>query len=107
MRMDWERDLDGMLRHGTEAVSTCVACQRRRKLDIADLHRRLGGRATLWDYFMPCWACPDGLTFVSASPARGTPMRPLKSYLIMANADGGWDFMPIWRDTPPFRNGID
>jgi hypothetical protein len=42
--------------------------------------------------------------FGSTSPR--TPLGSPKSYLIVANVDGSRDFMPIWRDTPPFRNGM-
>ena len=105
-RMEWNRTLEGMVKHGTRAKCLCVVCGRSRVLDVPDLARRLGGQVSLWDYFMPCDFCPDGLTFVSASPGGGTPVTPMKSYNIFVGSDGDFTFLPIWRDTPPFMNGI-
>ncbi len=103
-----DRTLSGMLRHGTIAKHCCMVCDRFRPINVADLAARLGERASLWDYFMPCEAegC-DGLTYVLATTSLTTPFRPLKSYNILADGQGGWAFLPIWKDTAPFMNGIE
>jgi hypothetical protein len=109
LRMDWERTLGGMLRHGSHVVQLCKVCGRVVEVDVTALAGRLGGGASLWDYFRPCTFedCPDGLTMVHASPGRATPLRPLSSYNVWPEANGGWSFLPKYPDQPPFMYGIE
>lgn len=109
-RMEWDATLGGMLKHGVRAKHLCKVCSRSVPINVAAWCRMLGERASLWDYFMPCKFedCPDGLTVVVASPAEGSPFRPLQTYDIVRDLDGmGWDFVQRWPGQPPYRNGIE
>ena len=108
--MEWDRDLDGMAKHGTEAKLWCQVCGRTLPIDVRDWRDRLGGRTSLWNYFMPCRYddCPDGLMKVHARPgAGGTPFQPLSNYIVMDDGKGGWEFWPNFPEVPPYSHGID
>ena len=106
-RLEWEATLGGMAKHGTIVRQCCKLCDRSRPVDVNDLAKRLGRAASLWDYFNPCWhqGC-EGLTYVIAQPSRSTPMRPLLSYNVWSDGHGGWVFLPIFKGTPAYLNGV-
>ncbi len=109
-RMEWDRDLGGMLRRGTEAMHLCKVCGRSVPIDVPAYARLLGERTSLWDYFMPCKYedCPDGLTAVHASTGAGTPFQPLQSYDVYRTLDKmGWEFEPRWPGQEPYSYGVE
>ena len=107
-RMEWDRDLDGMVKHATEAKLWCKVCQRTIPIDTEDWRRRLGGRTSLWNYYVPCRFedCPDGLMMAHARQ-KNCPFVPLSNYLVLDDRQGGWEFWPTFPDIPPYGHGIE
>lgn len=72
--------LGGMVRGEIVLRSVCSRCGQWRSEDPWEFSRLLGEDCTLWDCRPPCHDpdCEGELVFL-ASPAAGTPLRPLAS----------------------------
>jgi hypothetical protein len=106
--MESDGTLAGMVRHGTDVKLLCKVCNRAEVIDTTEWARRLGGRTTLWNYFIPCRFedCPDGLMMAHARLGN-CPFAPLSNYLVLSDRLGGWDFCPTFPSVPPYRHGIE
>lgn len=106
--MEYDRDLDGMVKHGTDAKLWCQVCNRTVPIVCRDWRDRLGGRTSLWNYFIPCRFddCPDGLMKVHARSGGGSPFVPLSDYVVSHGLDGGWEFLPKFPSIPPYDYGV-
>ena len=77
--MRWKGTLGDMLAEGTRVIRSCSACDLWGEVDLDHMVALLGGAdMTLWDCRPPCPYCGQPMTHL-ASPARGTPYRPLTS----------------------------
>jgi len=102
--MEWDATLGGMLKHGTLVYQTCLVCGVHRPIDVPAMISRLSTKWSLWDDFGDCPDACGGVTFYSATTGKGTPLRPLKNYMVMPPRPGAdpddWCVLPMWPGLP-------
>jgi hypothetical protein len=84
-RMSWQGTLAEMKEYGTIVFATCPTCSKfHEEVDVDQLLGLMGPEGDLWDRWSNC-PTPGcaGRAFFVATPARGTPMRPLRTSLVL------------------------
>jgi hypothetical protein len=102
--MKWQGVLSDMKAEGTHVICSCSACGWHEVVDLDAMIALLGADGSLWDRRPPCEKCDKTCLFL-ASPGRGTPVRPCKSWWAFSMDDlppeawmGGWTGLP---EPPP------
>jgi hypothetical protein len=78
---DWMATLDRMVEAGTLIRASCQTCHAWRAVPLEELVGSYGPEGSLWDQAPACHVagCSGQVLFL-ASPAAGTPFRPLSSW---------------------------